>query len=153
MAVRHRQSARQVAVADRILLTKGDLAEPSPALDARLQRLNPGASRLPVAHGAIAASTLFDERRPGSGTLGGYVPVGAGTRASIAGLAAIDPAAVHDPRIASWCLLRERPLHALTLSLFLEGLMEHCGDRLLRVKAMGLNTIQVHLLAFGLTRT
>ena len=133
---RHRQSARQVAVADRILLTKGDLAEPSPALDARLQRLNPGASRLPVAHGAIAASTRFDERRPGIGTLGGYVPVGAGIRASIAGLAAIDPAAVHDPRIASWCLLRQRPLHALTLSLFLEGLMEHCGDRLLRVKGL-----------------
>jgi G3E family GTPase len=132
----HRQSARQVAVADRILLTKADLTAVSPALDARLHRLNPGARRLPVAHGAIGASTLFNEPARGTGSIAGYLPVEGSARASIAGLAAIDPAAVHDPRIASWCLLRERPLHALTLALFLEGLMEHCGDRLLRVKGL-----------------
>ena len=133
---RHRQSARQVAAADRILLTKGDLAVPSAALDARLHRLNPCARRFTVAYGAIAASTLFDNRPGECIPITRYLPVHGGFRASIAGYAATSDAHVHDPRIGSWCLVRERPLHALTLPLFLEGLMEHCGDRLLRVKGI-----------------
>jgi G3E family GTPase len=57
---RHRQSARQVQVADRILLTKGDLAPPAAGLLDRLDRLNPGARRFQVQQGEIAAATLFD---------------------------------------------------------------------------------------------
>ena len=57
---RHRQSTRQVQVADRILLTKGDLALPAAGLLDRLERLNPGARRFQVQQGEIAASTLFD---------------------------------------------------------------------------------------------
>jgi G3E family GTPase len=138
----HRQSVRQVAVADRILLTKGDLAPCSAELDARLQRLNPAARRQCIEHGAIGADELFD-RSGRAGTdarsdpaLAGYLPIEGAPAASIAGRGADAHAALHDSSIASWCLLRERPVHALTLPLFLEGLMEHCGDRLLRVKGI-----------------
>ncbi|MCE2949121.1 MAG: GTP-binding protein [Betaproteobacteria bacterium] len=134
---RHRQSVRQVAVADRLLLTKGDLVAGTDALDARLQRLNPGATRQRVAHGAIGAAELFgvgNDRRAAAAR--GYFRLDEVRAPAIAGPGADAHAGLHDPGIVSWCLVRDRPVHALTLPLFLEGLMEHCGDRLLRVKGI-----------------
>ena len=134
---RHRQSARQVQVADRILLTKGDLAPPAAGLLDRLERLNPGARRFQVQQGEIAASTLFDgEAGTAPARRAGFLRIDEALAPSIAGLTGGASTPVHDPDIGSWCLVRERPLHALTLALFLEGLMEHCGDRLLRVKGI-----------------
>jgi G3E family GTPase len=56
------ESVKQAAVADRLVLTKTDLAKPEQraALEARLQALNPAAPLLPVAHGAVAAEQLFN---------------------------------------------------------------------------------------------
>ncbi len=57
---RHREAVKQVAVADRLLISKTDHAE-APALDAleaTLARLNPSAERLRIAHGQIAAAEL-----------------------------------------------------------------------------------------------
>jgi G3E family GTPase len=56
------ESVKQAAVADRLVLTKVDLADASrrTALEARLRSLNPAAPLLPVAHGAVAAEQLFD---------------------------------------------------------------------------------------------
>ncbi len=133
----HRQSVRQVAVADRLLLTKGDLAAPAPALVQRLVTLNPMASRFEVRDGRIRAAELFGDRVSDDARYRGtafFRTVSPASGASIAGPGSAP--GVHDPRIASWCLVRDRPLHALTLALFLEGLMEHCGDRLLRVKGI-----------------
>jgi len=42
----------------------------------------------------------------------------------------------HDRSIASFCLLRDQPLHAVTLSLLLETLAEHRGADLLRIKGL-----------------
>ncbi|MDI4663500.1 GTP-binding protein [Xanthobacter autotrophicus] len=58
---RHREAVRQVAAADRLLITKRDLADRtgSERLDARLQALNPGAVRLAVSHGEIDPALLF----------------------------------------------------------------------------------------------
>src|SRR5262249_26225969 len=55
----HPEAIKQAAVADRLLLTKRDLAPDTDALAARLTALNPAAPLLPVAHGAIAADALF----------------------------------------------------------------------------------------------
>jgi G3E family GTPase len=57
----HPEALRQIAMADRLLITKGDLAGPAtrPALDARLDTLNPGALRLDVRHGQIEPDLLF----------------------------------------------------------------------------------------------
>jgi G3E family GTPase len=58
---RHPEALRQVAMADRLLITKCDLADPSarPALDARLEQLNPGAARIDVAQGRVGPEALF----------------------------------------------------------------------------------------------
>ena len=54
-------AARQCAVADRRIVTKSDIAEPSDveALKQRLRALNPGAEILEVSNGAIDADTLL----------------------------------------------------------------------------------------------
>src|SRR2546421_3365191 len=58
---RQPEAVKQAAVADRLILTKTDLAEPGAlaALTARLTTLNPGAPQLRAVHGAIDPSALF----------------------------------------------------------------------------------------------
>ena len=38
--------------------------------------------------------------------------------------------------VTTFCLRRSEPLHAATLSLFLQVLAEHCGEKLLRLKGL-----------------
>ena len=52
------EAVRQVAVADRIVLSKTDLADP-PELRERLRRLNPGAPLLTATHGEVDAAALL----------------------------------------------------------------------------------------------
>ncbi len=56
------ESVKQAAMADRILLTKSDLApaEQTEALRARLRALNPAAPILPVRDGVVAPDLLFN---------------------------------------------------------------------------------------------
>jgi G3E family GTPase len=57
----HEEAVKQAALADRLLLTKTDLAESSAyeGLRERLRRLNPGAEIVTVSHGDIAPDRLF----------------------------------------------------------------------------------------------
>src|SRR5688572_9842166 len=55
----HPQSVKQAALADRIVLTKTDLADSS-ALAERLRRLNPSAPQFTALHGVVDASLLFN---------------------------------------------------------------------------------------------
>lgn len=55
------ESIKQVAVADRLVLTKTDLAPDSAALVAELRRLNPDAPLLRAAGQEISAAALFDD--------------------------------------------------------------------------------------------
>ena len=59
---RHRESVKQAAVADRIVITKGDLAEDDSldGLEESLRALNPGASIVRAEFGAIHPDALFD---------------------------------------------------------------------------------------------
>ena len=59
---RYMEAVRQVAVADRILLTKADVAEPdrSAALAARLAVLNPAAQLVVVGAGELDAAEILD---------------------------------------------------------------------------------------------
>ena len=59
---RHRESVKQAAVADRIVITKGDLAgdDSLDALEDSLRALNPGASIVRAEFGAIHPDALFD---------------------------------------------------------------------------------------------
>jgi len=118
----HPESVKQAALADCIVVTKRDLADPAATgLAARLQALNPAAPKLAAMHGAVDAAQLFDGRA--------YDP------------ARYDPAlfksAAHrHGGINTFCLRREQPLHAATLSLFLQLVAEHCGAKLLRLKGL-----------------
>src|ERR1700719_2753974 len=59
---RQPEAVKQAAVADRLLLTKTDIAEPGarPAIEARLKELNPSAAIVSVAQGAIDSALLFN---------------------------------------------------------------------------------------------
>jgi len=58
----HEEAVKQVAVADRLVLAKGDLADAAAraALVARLRALNPAAPILDVAAGEVTAAALLD---------------------------------------------------------------------------------------------
>jgi G3E family GTPase len=113
----HPQSVKQAALADCIVLTKSDLADPAAnGLAERLQALNPGAPKITAVHGAVDAGLLFHARRPYS------LPREATTH--------------HHGGINTFCLRRQKPLHAVTLGLFLQVVAEHCGARLLRLKGL-----------------
>jgi len=130
---KQRESARQVAVADRIVLTKTDLPGTwTRALSERLRRLNPGAPMLQVVRGAISPATLFDT---GLYAIEHKHP---DVRAWVAD-ATIDHLgahAHHDDRITSVCIVRDEPIHAVTLALLLSALAENCGTDLLRMKGI-----------------
>ena len=110
---RHPEARRQVALADHLLLSKTDLAEPSAELSVRLGTLNLGATRGSTSE--ISPAILFAGSAPDR-------EVSADAR--------------HSDGISSFVLQRERPVPALALTLLLEALAEHCGARLLRMKGL-----------------
>ncbi len=113
----HPQSVKQAALADRIVLTKTDLADPAASgLAERVRRINPSAPQLIARHGVVDASRLFS----GSGYDRPFHDQG-----------------FHSENgTTSFCMRRSEPLHAVTLGLFLQVVAEHCGAKLLRLKGL-----------------
>ena len=130
----HEESRRQAAVADRIVITKTDAGGAhTDAIRQRLAELNPGAAVFDSARGGIAPSLLFD--------CGLYDA--ARRHADVGAWLAHDAAAhaenhhhQHTAGITSFCIVRETPLHAVTLALLLSALAENCGADLLRMKGI-----------------
>jgi G3E family GTPase len=121
-------SVKQVAVADRLILTKTDLAEPGQGgLIERLAALNSGAPRIAAAHGRIDPERLFDAGPydPQSKLLDVRSWLGQGDHH-------------HAPHaeIQTYTIVRDAPIRAVTLTLLLETLAEHCGADLLRLKGI-----------------
>jgi G3E family GTPase len=117
------ESVKQVAVADRLVLTKTDLVEETPAaLMEHLAALNPSAPVLPASFGDIDPERLFDARIwDPAGKLDGP---------------ADEHHFHHDDQIVCFALIRKQPIPAVALTLFLEVLAEHCGADLLRLKGI-----------------
>jgi G3E family GTPase len=116
---RYEEAREQAAIADRLVLTKTDLAESDAAatLAARLRALNPAA---PIDRGADAAvgQELLFCGDPTASRFDAY-----------------DAAESHPHgRIQSFCLTRDRPIGWDALKLWLSVLAALCGERLLRVK-------------------
>jgi G3E family GTPase len=109
----HPEAVKQAALADRIVLTKTDLADPA-GLAERVRRINPSAPQLTALHGAVDASLLFNS----SHEMRAY------------------ESHAHSDDVTTFCLRRGEPLHAVTLSLFLQVLAENCGAKLLRLKGL-----------------
>jgi G3E family GTPase len=106
---RHAEARRQVAMADRMVLSKTDLAPASPALLAALRGLNG------LAPFAAGGAVLEPAARVGA------VP---------------EAVARHSAGVGSFWLERAAPVPAAALALWLQALAEHCGERLLRLKGI-----------------
>ncbi len=132
----HAEAVRQVAMADRIVLSKTDLATDTTALRARLRALNPGAPVLVADHGAIDPAAILDAGLfDATGKIGdvrkwldeaAFAAAPAGTR---------DPNR-HDAHIQSFCLTYDEPLHWQGIGTCLEMLVGTRGESLLRVKGI-----------------
>jgi G3E family GTPase len=126
-------SVKQVAVADRLVMTKSDLADAAQAaLLGRLAALNTGAPVLHAQHGAIDPQRLFDAGPydPRSKSLDVRAWRGEGAPDHDHGHGR------HDAEIQTYAIVRTVPMHAVTLTLLLETLAEHCGADLLRLKGI-----------------
>jgi G3E family GTPase len=143
------EALKQAAVADRLLLTKVDLAGPDARkqVEARLKTLNPSAPIVPVANGAADPAVLFN--------IGFYDPA---TKSVDVQRWLRDEAFEsdhahdheqahkhehaqpnvnrHDDRIRAFCITRDRPISWDALSAWLDGLATMRGDDLLRLKAI-----------------
>jgi G3E family GTPase len=139
---RQPEAVKQAAVADRLILTKTDLAEAGKvsALEARLAALNPAAPRLRAVRGEIDPAALFG--------LGVFDPETKSieVRRWLNDEALLDEhddhghahhdVNRHDDKIRAFCLTRERPIPWDALSGWLDALASMRGDDLLRMKAI-----------------
>ncbi|HEX4943266.1 MAG TPA: GTP-binding protein [Usitatibacteraceae bacterium] len=133
---RHPEATKQAAVADRLVITKTDLAEP-PALEAlegRLAALNPGAVRLRSARGDADPQRLLDTGLyRGSVRLadaGSWLNAGAYRRVG-------DPMpAAHDPRVTAFAWFAGTPVSWPAFEDALATLLDLAGERILRLKGL-----------------
>lgn len=121
-------SRKQVAVADRIVLSKLDLTRGNEsALLSRLAELNPGAAVLRADCDRIAAASAFDSALGDLKTEASEINSWQAHEHSRHN---------HDAEIKSYVIARNEPIKAVALTLFLEALAEHCGADLLRLKGI-----------------
>lgn len=126
----HLESVKQVAVADRLVLTKSDLAPDVESLETRLKAINPSAPTLWSVLGDIAPTKLF-----GAGLFnpGEAVP----DVARWLGIAAYaDRGHSHSDGISSFCLSFDHPLPRLGFGMWIDMLLANLGERILRVKGV-----------------
>lgn len=151
---RHAEAQAQVAMADRIVLSKRDLADGATlsALNKRLDRLNPGAMRLMADQGAVPSGALF-----GLGALGqpmapdhalawlAQPTPAADPLAGLSGLSAGQPRPVDlgapshhatDDRITTASITLHGPITAEVFDFWLDTLIALRGDNILRLKGI-----------------
>jgi G3E family GTPase len=135
------EAVKQVALADRLLITKCDLVSNTAALESHLDRLNPGARIERVMHGEIDPAGLF-----GAGLVDPEkkaVDIGHWLNEQVfAGVG--EPAHEHhghahhshDASITSFMLAFDEPLDWMAVSRWLAYLRSARGEDLLRVKGI-----------------
>jgi G3E family GTPase len=125
----HLEAAKQAALADRLVLTKLDLAlEGTGLLKERLRALNPVAPILETA-GEMSLAQLFGEE--------GGSSAAQKLAAGLPGMNAIDTEHSHRAgRISSFAFERDEPMSWLVLDLLLKSLIDTLGPRLLRLKGL-----------------
>ena len=127
---RHPETRKQIALADRLVLTKPDLAPDAQPLRAALQALNPTAPILTAEHGVVDPALLF----PADFLSRDATPSLPAQRSAFLA-EAVDPA--HATRVESLSLTADTPLAAgAAFDTWLRGIRLDHADQLLRVKAM-----------------
>jgi G3E family GTPase len=149
----YEEARRQVAVADRLVITKTDLPDAASAragLEARLRSLNPGARIVEAVDGAAPAAEIL-----GAGLFGTagknsdvetWLQAEAVERAESAshahqhhhghGHAHSHDVNRHDARIRAFCLTSDAPVGQGALDMFLDLLRSQKGAQLLRIKGL-----------------
>ena len=131
----HDEPAKQIALADRLLLTKTDLATDAEVAGARaaLRALNPGAPLIEAIDGAVASESLF-----GAGL---YDPTT--KTADVEGWLRAEAHATphgaphgHDSGIRSFCLSFDAPVALAALTRWLSLLTTLQGEDILRIKGI-----------------
>ncbi len=125
----HEEAVRQLAMADRIVLSKTDLATAPAALHARIAALNPGAPVITADRGEIDPATILE-----CGLFDAEGKI-AEVRTWLND-AAWGKQGAHDGRIHSFCLTFTEPLHWSGIGMCLEMLIGTRGENLLRVKGI-----------------
>jgi G3E family GTPase len=138
---RYREAVDQVVHADRLMLTKVDLAQPQDVarLTARLVRLNPGAKvGAGGADEALCCLPPRTQRDPGRVLSELAARLGAAREQMRGALTAAreSEASPHDAGIGTFCLVHEEPFRWDDVGRWLDGLASAAGDRLLRVKGL-----------------
>ena len=134
----HRESVNQAAVADRLLITKSDIAQGHElaALRTRLRTINPGAPILTAHHGDIDPAELFDagplagpqRRRPDVERWLGETATAPGSHDHHAG--------AHDDGVRALSLTADAPIQIYRFVRWVETLLEAHGERILRLKGI-----------------
>jgi G3E family GTPase len=130
------EALRQVAAADHLIVTKLDLATPDVTEDlkAKLRSINPAATVVEASFGSIDFTPLLAEESQ-RGAVG--IDRLDGVSFAIDG-DPMAPAAVHamSDRVASRCLVFDRPLNWQMFGIWLTMLLHRHGDRILRLKGL-----------------
>ena len=133
------ESVKQAAVADRLLITKTDVArgQDLAALRERLRAMNPGAPILTACHGGIEPDALFDSG-PYSPSSDRHPDVSRwlGEAAAQPHEHHDHPANAHDDGIRALSLSAAAPIEIYRFVRWVERLLEENGDRILRLKGI-----------------
>jgi len=159
----HFEAVQQIAMADRIILTKTDLVLPAAldAFEARLAAINPGAPRLRADHGRIDPALLFGVTPAADSSAAAALSWVAATATPkkatlppLSGLRQTNPFSApqghglfasaarnrtqtsHDGRITSQSAEIAQPISPIVFDLWLESLMNSAGSDILRLKAV-----------------
>lgn len=144
----HPESIKQAAVADRLVLTKCDLADEDAItlLERGLDHVNPGAPVTRVVMGDIDPDVLFNTGLydPKTKTADvrrwlreeAYLDRDGGAAHGHDHDHGHDDVNRHDERIRAYCITHDAPLHWNALVAWIRTLIEQHGDRLLRIKGI-----------------
>jgi G3E family GTPase len=136
----HAEAVKQVALADRLLLTKTDLAskETIENLQRQLGALNPAAARHVVTNGEIAPDTLFGAALfdPSCKIVNARRWINEDAYARYQRDHGDHDHRDHHHDVHAFCLSTEQPLSWEVLSTWLGRLRQSAGDDLLRVKGI-----------------
>jgi G3E family GTPase len=115
--LRHDESVRQAAAADRLVVTKTDLADPA-AVTARLRRLNPAAPIVESVLGDVPPAALFDGAPRDPHDLD------------------YDDSPEHAHEVRALCITFDEPLDWTAFGIWLTMLLQARGEDVLRVKGL-----------------
>jgi G3E family GTPase len=115
--LRHDESVRQAAAADRLVVTKTDLADPA-AVTARLRRLNPAAPIVESVLGDVPPAALFDGAPRDPHDLD------------------YDDSPEHAHEVRALCITFGEPIDWTAFGIWLTMLLQARGEDVLRVKGL-----------------